>query len=399
MIRRICFILVLTGLLGFNKASAQWSIEKSPTTYNLKTIYSIDKNIIWIAGDKGTLLHKLNNRWESVQNVTTENLNSIFMLDTNNGWAVGSNGTIIHFDGKEWNKVVCQTSKNLLSVFFRNPENGIIVGENGTILYFENDEWHLLETQISGDLHTVYFNDDNAWIGGGLECVNFPIMKLEIKKNMNMEKNFSSFSSIYDISFLSPSNAWAVGSPSTLLHFNGLDWEKEILAESFSSLRSVFFLNYNNGISTGYGGTILIFSEGEWKKQNSPVNITLNDATIAGRTYYIVGDNGTILSSSQGSEEEKSPVNNRSTKIEIEAYPNPSNDYLNVSIPDIYNFKAEEISITNIYGRVIYAKNLDAIGDGQIYRLNTSEFKNGFYLLRIKSSDNQVVESKFIVKH
>jgi photosystem II stability/assembly factor-like uncharacterized protein len=394
-------ILALFGLFSLENMQAQWVTEKCPSLNNLNSVHLINDHSGWIVGDKGTMLFKVINNWVNYQKITDENLYSVFMIGKNNGWVVGSKGTILHFDGEKWESFASPTREKLYSVSFKDSENGIAVGSNGTVVIYKNGTWELAKKATRGNLYAVSAKNDLSMIGGGLEGINIPIMKMLDNADKTLINYFDPFIEIKSITQTEQKNVWAVGRPGEIFHFDGSEWKKLELDGRLPSLNCVFFSDENNGISVGYSGAILTYSEKSWTKQNSPVKVKLNGATIAGNTYYAVGNNGTIVSCKQIPENSVAPASNNTATIKIETYPNPSADILNIIIPDEDGFNADLISITNVYGQVVSRKNLDPDKGGQVYQLNTSELNNGLYLVNITSAggNGKTALGKFIVKH
>ena len=393
-----CLPLLLAGILSFGVVQAQWNLEKCPAKNNLNAISMFDINSGWIVGDKGTMVYRSGGNWKEYQKFTNEDLNSVFMVDRNDAWIVGSNGTIFHYNGKDWESYNSPTGCDLFSVSFRDPENGIAVGDLGTILVYRNGSWNLSESGIRGKFYSVFFREDEAWIGGGLECVNVPIMKVGITKNEDFLINsVDPNATIKSIIFLSPENGWAAGSPSTLLHFNGLQWEKAGINNDFSSLNSIFFSKENKGIGVGYGGTILTCTDNLWNKEKIMTNQNLNGAVIIGNRYIAVGDSGTIISRDQGSENILNDPYNSNTGI-IKIYPNPCDEFLNVIIPSEIDNLSIRLTVSNSSGEIIMQKELRSSTICLTYTLVTSDFKDGLYFIKTAVGSRTIV-NKFIVRH
>jgi hypothetical protein len=319
------------------------------------------------------------------------------MLNGNDGWAVGARGTIIHFDGENWKSVSSPAKKNLFSVYFKDSWNGIAVGESGTIMTFKNGIWTSTVKGIRGDLFTVSIDNDGAWIGGGLECVKVPIMKIGTRGSMTLINSFDSFASINSIFFLDSFSGWAVGSPSTILHFDGTSWEKPIIDDQFSSLKSVFFSNKNNGISVGYGGTIMIFSGDRWTKEYSLFTKNLKAGSILGNTYYAVGDSGSIISKYKYSNNiVSSTVEQIPERIEI--FPNPCDEVLNIKLSTENDQKSFRTTIINAAGQIVIQKNLNSLDGILNYPIATSGLNNGLYNLQVVIG-GKTHTVKFIIMH
>ena len=397
MNNRLYLLILFAGLLSFGTVKGQWTIEKCPANNNLKAIFFTGKNSGWIVGDNGTLLHKAENSWITEQKPTSNNLNSIFMINEKDGWAVGGKGTIIHFNGQKWENIESPTNKNLNSVSFSDSENGIAVGDNGVIITYENKNWKLINKKFPGSLYTASFSDDGAWIAGGLECVNVPIMKMQIGKGKEVTNSIKLSAVITGISLTDPENGWAVGSPSALFHFDGQQWKKSDPGFSFPSPRAVFFSDPNYGLCVGYGGTVLIYSGGYWSMENGSTTRNLNGTTIIGNYYYAVGDYGTIISrkidalNDQDIDHELKPDN-------LLIYPNPGDGVINFVIPAKEDYSAFLISITSSTGQNILHKELEFINSNYPYPIITSDLKNGIYLLKA-IINNKTYSGKFVIRH
>ena len=398
MNKKLCIFLLYAGFFSLENVQAQWSFEKCPTRNNLNDISFINKDQVWIAGDKGTLLYKKDSEWREYHpKPTFEDLYSIEIIDEHNGWAVGANGTIIIFDGENWKPIVSPTKKNLLSVCFKDRENGIAVGESGTVIIYKNGIWCIFKNEIRGDFFTAYFENDNIWIGGGLECTIVPIMTIPYNSGTTLIKSFESFASINSIFFLNSWNGWAVGSPSTILHFDGEKWQKPVINDKFSSLKSIFILDENNGISVGYNGTILIFSDNKWIKEDSNITHNLKGSAIIENTYYAVGDSGTIL------RKNKISGNSRMSALEIineriDLFPNPCDNILNLKLAFENYQPVVRIIITAPNGQVVVQKNLYAWNSNPTCQISTSELKNGLYNLQVIIGAKSRT-AKFIIMH
>ncbi len=395
MCKKLLFIMILASLTCCGIINAQWRSERCSSSNNLNAISFTSLNSGWIVGDNGTLLYKTEYGWENAEKPTDENLYSIFMLNKNEGWTVGAKGTILHYIGNKWEPVLSPTENNLLSVSFKDLKNGIAVGEHGTILIYQNGIWRRLESGVRSDLLSTSVADGNIWIGGGLECVNVPILRMGITKGETLLYNYNSVASINSIEVLNMDDGWAVGSPSTILHFNGQIWEKPILNYEFPSLKSVFFSDANNGISVGYEGTILTFSDNSWKKESTNTTQDLNGAAIIEYTYYAVGDGGTILMKSLPMENRTDILNKISEETQL--YPNPCNEYINI----VTSLKSNEnlvISITNASGQLMKHGVLNFNEGNLINQVFTGDLENGFYIIKTVNG-NKLTSGKFIVKH
>jgi len=394
---RKLFILSLLSLLTSMVVEAQWRFEKCATEENLNAVFFASSSSGWIVGDNGTILSKAGSGWIESNKPTDENLYGIHMLDENNGWAVGARGTILRFDGRSWKPFFCPTSNDLHSVFFRDMENGVAVGESGTVLVYKNGIWNITGGEIRGNLQSAYFIGNEIWFGGGLECVNVPIMKMAPEDASLSKYESLPFATINALFFLSPYNGWAVGSPSTLLRYNGVEWTETVLHDRFPSLVSLTFVDENDGICVGYNGTILTYSEGKWIREKSFVRHDLKGSFAFDGTYYVVGDNGTILKKSRGADKTVLNMAERVTDNFI-LYPNPSNEIANIEVESDNESLNGSVSITDEGGMLIFQQEFKLDEGKYSLPVATKNFPDGIYFCKVNLNSKMIVRT-FVVIH
>lgn len=400
MIRKLFLVFAFIGFANQGDTLAQWIIEQSPLKTNLNSISLINDNSGWIVGDKGAILYKVNKYWIDYKHdaPVEEDLNSIFMLDTDDGWIVGSKGLILHFDGRKWQRISSPTRHDLYSVSFSDSDHGIAVGGMGTILVYENKLWRVVNKQIMADLLTVTSGNDYSIIGGGLECVTVPIMKMINNNENTLENCIYNLISINSVARAGNNEIWAAGTRGALLHFTGERWMRISTDDLMPTLNHISFAAEDNGICVGYCGTILMYSGLDWTKQNTGIKINLNGSAITDNSYYAVGDSGTIISQKVVQNSQTSDLN-ASLDFRIEAYPNPCDEAINIIIPDEDNFSPRIITITNAFGQVILQKEIEPDSFGVSYSIATSSFNAGIYFIKAMTGDGKVALSKFIINH
>ena len=75
-------------------------------------------------------------------------------------------------------------------------------------------------------------------------------------------------------------------------------------------------------------------------------------------------------------------------EIEIEVYPNPASDYLNIKIPD--GFNEEQLTITNNIGQIVTKVKLYSKSNHKIPIVN---LKDGIYNLSIRNAEMSITKS------
>jgi photosystem II stability/assembly factor-like uncharacterized protein len=391
-----CIFLLLIQIMVAENIEAQWTAEKCPTGLNLNSVSFSGRDNGSIVGEKGIILFRINGNWVVQNSPTKENLYSVTLLDKNNGWAVGAKGTIIHYNGSDWKLVDCPTRYDLYSVSFKDPENGVAVGRNGALLFYMNGIWKMAELKTRADLFASTYMGDDLVIGGGLEYLNVPVMKMKYNNPSVITDIYNSNIVVTGMAFSSPEDGWIIGSPCTLLHYDGLGWEKPFFDEKLPTLKSVSLSDEKTGICAGFNGTIITLSETGWTKENSSTSENLNSTVIVKNHYYAVGNGGTILTRLIDQNGEHSRLNNESS-AEIVIYPNPCSGYFNVAMNGLNDNFAITLSITDLDGRNIDQKLLFSTKGSLHYLFEIPEVEKGIYLIKA-STTGGIRSGKLIVK-
>ena len=87
--------------------------------------------------------------------------------------------------------------------------------------------------------------------------------------------------------------------------------------------------------------------------------------------------------------------NNNSSSQSINLYPNPANDFVNVSIPSYANQNPDNAEIYNSLG--LLEKNITINSLSNNLTFNTSDLANGTYLLVLNSNGNKILTKPFII--
>jgi photosystem II stability/assembly factor-like uncharacterized protein len=172
------------------------------------------------------------------------NLNSVFMLSPTNGWAVGDLGTIMSWNGHEWALVQSPTTLNLYSVVFPDASN-------------PNDGWIVGQTDAAGNFPTILHWDGVAWV--------------QLDTTSGISWAAKQVGDLWSLSFLTPSDGWAVGAPGTaatktnIVHWSGRwgsggSWTFKISPDTTSTFYSVQVLSNTATPVGGYavGGVVAV---------------------------------------------------------------------------------------------------------------------------------------------
>ncbi len=395
MIKRTILGIILSFLIMQGVSRAQWVTEACPVKEDLNAVSFINLSQGWAVGDNGIIISKTNGSWTRCFSPVKEDLYSVAIISKDNGWAVGENGTIIRFNGYSWEKVESPTRNDLFAVSFKDPENGVITGENGTILVYSGKNWKQLDKNIKANLYAAQYLDEEIIFGGGMELLNVPLMKMSVRLGNSLNTLYDSNIAVTGLAFTDPDNAWIIGSPGVLLHYNGGSWIRPEINFKYPSLNHISLSNDNNGICVGFSGTILSLKEGNWTKEESGTNMHLNGSAIIGNCFYAVGDKGTILLKNQNSDNRELQPAEIQEEI-IGLYPNPCKDFINVDLSGIKDNHKGTVCIMDLKGEVLENRTIDFSKPNLHLTFGTSDFKSGVYLIKVKSG-RKILLSRFIV--
>ena len=96
------------------------------------------------------------------------------------------------------------------------------------------------------------------------------------------------------VDFVAPDDGWAVGLHSSILHWDGNEWEvyPSPVQPSYTAIQ---MLDPNNGWAVGYGGVIIHWDGEQWNQVISPTDYSLYDISfLSPNVGWAVGGNFTV---------------------------------------------------------------------------------------------------------
>jgi photosystem II stability/assembly factor-like uncharacterized protein len=406
--KRVVIIITLLGLAISFRSNAQWIKESVPTNSNLNSVFFLNDNSGWIVGDNGVIMNKKQGEWVLSPEVTERNLNSVSFSNENNGWAVGAKGTILHYNGIEWSVVVSPTTNDLYSISLLNDNVGIASGDMGTILVYNGQKWTKLMEHSFAVFYALSAIDDLILIGGGREYLSVPVLQLTGLHEKKAKSMFDpEYFEISCITVINKKDIWATGRPGSIFHYDGSSWKRIKNTQPIPSLNSIYFSDSNYGIAVGYYGKILSYSHDRgWLDEESPVLVNLNAVTETDNTWYAVGNNGTVVINRHTPETPEIPeskfvadqkVITDQKAIRLESFPNPPSEQINIKIPNDEDFQADILTITNSTGQLILKQDVRTLAGGELFKVNTSGFGNGIYIINILSTSGTKALGRFMI--
>jgi photosystem II stability/assembly factor-like uncharacterized protein len=246
------------GCILQGSGDSWWRAKYLPET-GLSGVSAVSPNEAWAVGEGGAILRWDGNDWTRVPSPTTAWLTAVDMVSSGTGIAVG-NGVILKCSSGVWS-TWDSVSVGLSDV---DAEYGVAVGEYGTVLMLGTDEqWHAAPHPAAPThwLHAVDMTSTtDGWIFG--DSLHAP--------PLIWRWNGSSWSAvasptqyeIYDVDMVSATDGWAVGSVTTILHWDGTTWtvfptNPEDYYYYYDNLYAMSMLSASEGWACGEWGTIL----------------------------------------------------------------------------------------------------------------------------------------------
>jgi len=220
-------------------------------------------------GDSGAMLQFDGVNWNPVCSGTTSALHAMIRNGLGTIFAVGGAGTILQYDtiSAGFNPQPSPTTSTLYGLA-RAPAAFLgtlfAVGAGGTILHYDGTSW---STQPSGTTNTLF----------------------SVGKVPGLPADF------------------AVGAGGTILHYDGTSWTAQASGTT-NDLSFVTVLDTNDVYAFGAGGTVVHYDGKQWSlipitgvtATLHAVDFAVDTTTGAITDYFLVGDGGTILHSSDG---------------------------------------------------------------------------------------------------
>ncbi|MCB0725567.1 MAG: T9SS type A sorting domain-containing protein [Ignavibacteriae bacterium] len=407
------YITGSNNIISTSNGGLNWSNISGPTgngtaSTRLLSACFIDQNTGFVVGWTGALLKTTNSgeNWNNVNTLTSTIYNHIADVDFINS----STGYCVR--GNSWNGDLLKTtnggnnwfvadsiaipSGSLQSIKFVNQTLGYTVDNDGNIFRTTDsgNNWSLHMNLGNIELDNIIFADENT---GFLSGYVHPYMA-SIYKTTNSGQNWALISNLDNQYILSlyavdQNTVYAAGRGLLKSTNGGINWTQKLPG----TLATTIFQNtYFSSDSVGYlAGTGIIYKStnfGEnWYPLYVPTNNYLYDIHFFNdNTGIIVGENATILKTTNGGGNFTSGINQISSQIPDgfslhQNYPNPFNPSTNIAF-DIAKNGFVQLKIYDITGREVSTLvNQDLKPGSYSYCWNPENLSSGIYFYILKT--------------
>jgi photosystem II stability/assembly factor-like uncharacterized protein len=222
------FTILLFGFLVTEPVLGQtgWRwLNPRPQGNHLSKVQALNANVIYAAGEAGTVLKTTNGgtNWRMLRTRTNLNILSLIMVHPDSGYVAGDSGLLLKTvnGGTAWFRQNVPGASDLRGVFFQNSRSGWVCGKNGFISKTQN---------------------------GGL---------------IWQTQNTASTQTLNDIRFLNPQIGWAVGNKGSIYKTNngGSNWTAQTSGTT-KNIRFLRILDADSALAVGDSGLVLKTTNG-----------------------------------------------------------------------------------------------------------------------------------------
>ncbi len=239
----------------FHNAGTGWTQQAAFTDQDLRGVYGLDGQRVWVVGNKGTAAVFDGISWKTLEKfagspifngvyaaegsgpgdeqVWVAGSSGVYKVVTQGGkqgvkkyypspylnawaihgsdkdhiWAVGYQGKVAYWNGKVWGNQQSSTAIGLRGVWAAGPKSVYAVGEAGQILHYNGVKWTQMKSPVKTTLHDVWGHSDK--------------------------------------------DVWAVGTQAVVLHYDGTSWERIKIKEHHKALLAMYATKTGDFFSMG----------------------------------------------------------------------------------------------------------------------------------------------------
>lgn len=300
------------------------NIVTSGVAVKLGKVQFVDANLVYAAGDDGTILKSTDAgvTWTDLTTNTGEpgDFEHLFFIDASTGWAVGDNGVVTKTTdgGTNWASQTASTgtTETLRSIFFLDNNNGYVGGSGGVLIHTNDGgtTWTPQTTglETAGDrIYDIYFKDSDSGLavagGGNIISTSDGGATWAVQSDVNgMQESWKR------VRFADVNNGWVVGSAGLIYKTTdgGATWMAQTSPTTEADFNDMIMIDSQNLIVVGDHNdardiTSIVVKTNDggitWERDlhgltDNADDIELNGiGTFNGASVLVVGDNGVIL--------------------------------------------------------------------------------------------------------
>ena len=171
------------------KNNGVWQSIDIPTDNDLRDIWGVNNNDIFVVGQKGTIFHFNGSTWSKMDANTQEDLRCVWGFSESNVFAAGLNGTIIHYNGVEWANMNSGIDTHLMDMWGSSTNSLYAVGTQGTIIFYDGSKWQKIYSGTQNYLRGIWGASELFTVGYNGTILRFDTQLPTISKILDQKTN------------------------------------------------------------------------------------------------------------------------------------------------------------------------------------------------------------------
>ncbi len=139
-----------------------WSLQTSPTTEILYSVWGSSDSDVFAVGANGTILHYNGTSWSLQDTPTTETLYGVWGSSSSNVFAVGVNGTVLHYSSDNTSSTTTTTISNTTTTIIPGvicPFSKAAGNERGNLKTLRQLRQAKINTAIGAVIASMYYQN------------------------------------------------------------------------------------------------------------------------------------------------------------------------------------------------------------------------------------------------
>jgi hypothetical protein len=251
-------LLLITGIHAIH--AHEWGYVNTLTDEWLRKICMQGLDTVYIVGENGLIAQSTDQgeTWNKQYFPIGVTLNDIIFTDHYTGFAVGEQGTILKTNnaGDNWTQVILNVTSNINAIAATGPNNIWAVGDNSLILHSidSGDTWQQLNilSENNRQLSDIEFRDNLGYFTGNYATV---YKTEDYGNNWNKQTLKESFNTVDEFRSINITEGKTYIRFGTQLFFteDQINWNNNEEFPNFSTIsnaRGLFYLDANQGYHT-----------------------------------------------------------------------------------------------------------------------------------------------------
>ncbi|MFN0178637.1 MAG: hypothetical protein ACKVZ0_07520 [Gemmatimonadales bacterium] len=265
---------------------ATWEKMAVPSSADFTAVWGTSPTDVFVVGSEGTILRWNGQTWRKMVVPTRDVLLDVWGLGPDRVYAVGVNA-MLQYDGAFWETMPGPTTVELWSVWGTSPSDLFAVGQNGDLLHWDGALWVRMPSPTPFVLFGVWgFSPTDVY------AVGIRGLVLHYDGLGWTPVAVPSRADFFAVSATRRNDIMVVGNNGTVLTYNGAAWTQTPQVASSENLRAIAFDGAGGVRVAGWAGTVIERRPSGWRNQlTAPILLA---AVADKKGEYFVGSAGAV---------------------------------------------------------------------------------------------------------